>query len=672
MTKRLSRFPGASVIEAKDLGIFETHAGIASLLSIGSISMLLAPGAIQAATGLLSWNPVDDSRSIVYELNYGEAGSTLAQRLETPETTISLPDLVEGLRYAFRIRACVSETSDPRICSAYSAQVEAEIPYSAPEAGFSGAPLEGSAPLTVVFTDTSIGLIDSREWSLGDGRSATGERVVHSYADPGSYSVSLSITGPGGSDTQIRPDYVLVTAVTPEPPAPPEPPEPPPPAEPALMESGTASVTHSWQWVPFQQRWNEPVLITSPLSSNDPDPAFPRIDALSPDGFFVRAQEWDYLDGQHPAETLSWMVMNAGRYQTANGRWIEAGQFDTQQTRRFSRKRFTATFSTPPLVFTTVVTNQDPAAVLSRVRRIRAHDFQNGLIEEEASDQRHGLETLNYLAIEPGSGQFDGQWLEAGSTPSNQVTDAPYPLGFTSSFSEPPAFLAQLQTTNNSEPAALRWSELSTTGVEVQIEEEQSRDLETTHPGETLGYLLIGQADDSLAGDRDETPEQWTLYEDAEDGNTPGWAVYAGPDGASIRNLEDTEKQSRVIVFEGAGWANGYRLLQPDGSPWADDRHQVISWEMRYPGEFHVYIAVEVSTGDIQYLEYTNAPDTQSWRSGAYIGHGLGADIADGRWHRIERDLAADLRAQYPDTDLLRVNAFLIRGDGAIDEIKMR
>lgn len=85
---------------------------------------------------------------------------------------------------------------------------------SAPIANFAGNPLSGDAPLTVVFEDQSAGNITEWSWSFpgGDPESGTGlgNKTV-TYNQPGSYDVSLTVTGPGGSDTETKSAYILVT-----------------------------------------------------------------------------------------------------------------------------------------------------------------------------------------------------------------------------------------------------------------------------------------------------------------------------------------------------------------------------------------------------------------------------------------------------------------------------
>jgi len=80
----------------------------------------------------------------------------------------------------------------------------------APSAGFSATPLRGFVPLTVKFTDQSAGVITKWEWDFGDGTKSTTRHPNHTYNTPGSYTVKLKVTGPGGSNMKSTSDYIKV------------------------------------------------------------------------------------------------------------------------------------------------------------------------------------------------------------------------------------------------------------------------------------------------------------------------------------------------------------------------------------------------------------------------------------------------------------------------------
>ncbi len=75
---------------------------------------------------------------------------------------------------------------------------------------FSGQPRSGFSPLTVRFTDKSIGSIKERSWTFGDGDGSTDKDPVHIYQNDGSYTVSLSVSGSEGSDRKTEPGYIVV------------------------------------------------------------------------------------------------------------------------------------------------------------------------------------------------------------------------------------------------------------------------------------------------------------------------------------------------------------------------------------------------------------------------------------------------------------------------------
>jgi PKD repeat protein len=82
--------------------------------------------------------------------------------------------------------------------------------YVPPEAGFTGNPTSGSAPLTVVFTNTSTGGYEASLWVFGDGITSTLQHPTHVYQAPGSYTVTLQVSGPAGTGVLARPDYIQV------------------------------------------------------------------------------------------------------------------------------------------------------------------------------------------------------------------------------------------------------------------------------------------------------------------------------------------------------------------------------------------------------------------------------------------------------------------------------
>ena len=67
-----------------------------------------------------------------------------------------------------------------------------------PSVDFNAAPTSGNLPLTVAMTGTVVGMVQpyTVTWDFGDGRTATGPVVKHTYGVARDYSVVLTATTP--------------------------------------------------------------------------------------------------------------------------------------------------------------------------------------------------------------------------------------------------------------------------------------------------------------------------------------------------------------------------------------------------------------------------------------------------------------------------------------------
>ena len=69
--------------------------------------------------------------------------------------------------------------------------------------------IEGIAPLTISFTNSSIGEGLLYSWNFGDGSISEDKNVKHIFNNSGTYSVSLTVKNENGSDTKS--DTVVVS-----------------------------------------------------------------------------------------------------------------------------------------------------------------------------------------------------------------------------------------------------------------------------------------------------------------------------------------------------------------------------------------------------------------------------------------------------------------------------
>ncbi|MBT4512021.1 MAG: PKD domain-containing protein [Chloroflexi bacterium] len=79
-----------------------------------------------------------------------------------------------------------------------------------PTAIFAAQPTAGATPLTVKFRDLSIRTIDSWSWDFGDGGTSILQEPLNTYEQAGNYTVTLTVNGPDGSDTEVIEDFIKV------------------------------------------------------------------------------------------------------------------------------------------------------------------------------------------------------------------------------------------------------------------------------------------------------------------------------------------------------------------------------------------------------------------------------------------------------------------------------
>ncbi|WP_048065524.1 DUF2341 domain-containing protein [Methanosarcina acetivorans] len=88
---------------------------------------------------------------------------------------------------------------------------QSETPLQSVIARFSATPLIGIAPLTVQFTDQSVGNITGWAWDFdNDGTTdSTEQSPAYTYTNNGIYTVKLTVTGlEGGNNTKVKTNYI--------------------------------------------------------------------------------------------------------------------------------------------------------------------------------------------------------------------------------------------------------------------------------------------------------------------------------------------------------------------------------------------------------------------------------------------------------------------------------
>ncbi|MCB9363913.1 MAG: PKD domain-containing protein [Flavobacteriales bacterium] len=82
----------------------------------------------------------------------------------------------------------------------------------APVADFSVSSTSVCEGVSVSFTDLSTNTPTSWSWDFGDGSTSTAQNPSHTYATAGTYTVTLTATNAGGSDDEVKTNYITVNS----------------------------------------------------------------------------------------------------------------------------------------------------------------------------------------------------------------------------------------------------------------------------------------------------------------------------------------------------------------------------------------------------------------------------------------------------------------------------
>jgi PKD repeat protein len=175
----------------------------------GSLFLLLFFVSLRAFGGVvtLAWD-VESAPVVGYMIYYGPTAGSYSSKIDVGnKTSYTVSGLAEGATYHFAATAYDAAHTE----SGFSNDAVAVVPYGTPVAQFSASTTAGPAPLSLNFLNASTGSITSYAWDFGDGTTSTGQAPIHVYGAAGVFTVKLTVTGPGGSNTQTRSNYLTVT-----------------------------------------------------------------------------------------------------------------------------------------------------------------------------------------------------------------------------------------------------------------------------------------------------------------------------------------------------------------------------------------------------------------------------------------------------------------------------
>ncbi len=140
------------------------------------------------------------SGSFSYEWDFGDTQTSTAQN---PSHAYADPG-------TYTVSLTVTDSADNSVTETKMDYVSVVDP---PDADFGGDPTALIVGQSVSFTDMSGGGVGalSYEWDFGDTWTSANQNPSHAYADPGTYTVSLTVTDAAtNTDTETRTGYITV------------------------------------------------------------------------------------------------------------------------------------------------------------------------------------------------------------------------------------------------------------------------------------------------------------------------------------------------------------------------------------------------------------------------------------------------------------------------------
>lgn len=258
-----------------------------------------------------------------------------------------------------------------------------------------------------------------------------------------------------------------------------------------IGEVGTIKdVTNKWGTVKLTRTYRNPVIVANPISSKGTQPAHARIRDVTKNSssFKIRIEEWNYLDGAHSPEDVSYVVVEAGEHTLPNGKKVAANRLSISGS--FKAVKFPTSFSTNPVVFASVYSPKKNESLVTRLQKISKTGFEIKTQREEKAP-RVKSRIGGYIAIPVETYKYGSNTFFVGRVPK-RVGDKWYTFEF-KPLKGAYSFIADMQTVTGVDTGSIRYRTRTEKSIQIKVSEEQSLDKELKHNGEVVGYLLAGK-----------------------------------------------------------------------------------------------------------------------------------------------------------------------------------
>ena len=239
-----------------------------------------------------------------------------------------------------------------------------------------------------------------------------------------------------------------------------------------------------------------PTVVTQVQTTNGPDWVVTRTKDISTSGFSLSMQEEEAINNSgHAAEQIGWLAIDQGSSNDGDTA-IVANTSSRVFTNNLRSELFGTTFTSAPTLIGKLSSyfGADPAN--ARISSVSQTEFSALIKEDQSRDAEiaHGAEEISSIALEGSSGLLEGasylqsnivDFAELGNAVINSNWQA---ISFTKSYVNPVIVISD-PSFNGADPATVRVRNLSSTGVEIRIQEPNYKD--GAHGNEQVSWMVM-------------------------------------------------------------------------------------------------------------------------------------------------------------------------------------
>lgn len=285
-----------------------------------------------------------------------------------------------------------------------------------------------------------------------------------------------------------------------------------------MLEAGseTFSATDDWTTIEFQQSYETVPVVFVLTDTNNPDPQAFRVRNVTEDSFEAIALEPPRASGAGSSDTdmeMHYVVFPVGQFEFPDGTKLEANRItmNNYQSKVFGGDSyldigFSSGFASTPSVLAQVqtinngVTDTDPWLTAFAIN-VSSSGAQISMDRAEVDTGTTSIfsEEVAYLAIEQGVisdfVDLNGNIIKSEAfTTSDSITDDCPAVAFNNTYTSAPLVVANKQRYDGGDGGWIRRCAVSTSQVEIQIDEDVASDNDRNHTTESVAMVVFSDA----------------------------------------------------------------------------------------------------------------------------------------------------------------------------------